>query len=82
MQDILTIAEVADRLRCSVSTVRQHIARGRLAAVNLGTGGHKHYRITESALTEFLQAPCEPAAALPRREVAPIATARFMKRLG
>lgn len=82
MQDILTIAEVADRLRCSVSTVRQHIARGRLAAVNLGTGGHKHYRITESAITEFLQSTCEPAAVLPRREVGPIATARFMKRLG
>lgn len=82
MKDILTIAEVADRLRCSVSTVRQHIARGRLAAVNLGTGGHKHYRITESALADFLRAPCEPVAALPRRAVEPIATTRFMKRLG
>lgn len=82
MQDILTIAEVADRLRCSASTVRQHIARGRLAAVNLGTGGHKHYRITESALADFLQAESQLATALPSSPKLSINTSRFMKRLG
>lgn len=82
MGNVLTIAEVAHRLRCSVSTVRQHIARGRLAAVNLGTGGHKHYRITESALADFLQADPQPATALPSAANLSIASSRYMKRLG
>jgi len=82
MEDILTIAEVADRLRCSVSTVRQHIARGRLAAVNLGTGGHKHYRITESALADFLEATSQLETALPSVPKLSINASRFMKRLG
>ncbi len=82
MEDILTIAEVADRLRCSVSTVRQHIARGRLAAVNLGTGNHKHYRITESALADFLQSAPQLATSLPPAPKLSINTSRFMKRLG
>ena len=82
MEGILTIQEVAERLRCSVSTVRQHITTGRLSAINLGTASHKHYRVSESSLAEFLDSPCEPAVALPRRTVEPIATTRFMKRLG
>lgn len=82
MQDILTIAEVANQLRCSVSTVRQHIACGRLAAIDLGTGSHKHYRITESAFAEFLQAAPELATALPPAPKLSINTSRFMKRLG
>ncbi|MBM3967983.1 MAG: helix-turn-helix domain-containing protein [Planctomycetes bacterium] len=78
---ILTMREVADRLRCSVSTVKQHIARGRLAAINLGTANQKHYRVTESALADFLDSAPEPAAAFPRRIDPPIATTRFMRRL-
>lgn len=79
---ILTMREVADRLRCSVSTVRMHIASGRLAAVNLGTAGHKHYRITESALADFLASAPQPVAALLRPSHLSISSSRIMKRLG
>ena len=83
MSDLLLLSEVAKRLRCSVSTVKQHIARGRIAAIDLGSGTRKHYRITESALKDFQNSAPEPAASLPRRtELSIHASSRFMKRLG
>lgn len=83
MSNLLLLSEVAQRLRCSVSTVKQNIARGRITAIDLGSGTRKHYRITEAALVEFQNSSSEPAASLPRRTDLSIhASSRFMKRLG
>ncbi len=75
---ILTLAEVAERLRCSVSTVKLQIARGNLAAVNLGTASHRHYRVTEQALAEFLEVEREPVVASKPKDTG-IARKSFLK---
>lgn len=78
---ILTLQEVAQRLRCSVSTVKLHIATGRLSAINLGTASQRHYRITEKAYADFLelesQSQAEPA--MPKHKDPGIVSKRFMR---
>ena len=51
---LLTIAEVAERLRVNPKTVRRWIAGGELAAYRVG----RQWRITEDPLTQFLRARC------------------------
>ncbi len=48
---LLTTKEVADKLRVHVKTVQEWIAKGELAAIDLGQG----YRITKSDLDAFLE---------------------------
>lgn len=48
---LLTLAQVADRLQLSESTVRRLVTSGRLQAVRLG----RSLRFEESALTEMIQ---------------------------
>jgi len=47
---VLTLAEVADRLQVSVSTVRNWVAEGRLESMRVGSV----VRVTESALAGFV----------------------------
>ena len=49
--ELLTVAEVADRLRVSTMTVYRLIQREELQALRIG----RSYRIEQAALTAFLQ---------------------------
>lgn len=70
--DLLTVAEVARRLRCDPATVRRMIARGDLAASRPGG----RLLVAERAIAELLEAtrvqptpPAAPAAAPAHRPV-------------
>lgn len=76
---ILTLREVAEELRCSTSTVRQLINRGQLAALNLGTASHKHYRVTREALDEYESTASETPKPMPRVKDAGIVSKSFLK---
>ncbi|HEY2086299.1 MAG TPA: helix-turn-helix domain-containing protein [Mycobacterium sp.] len=52
---MLTAADVADELAVSVEHVRRFIRRGDLAAINIATSGRPNYRITRTALDEYLR---------------------------
>ncbi len=54
ISSLLTIAEVAERLRVNPKTLRRWIAGGDLAAYRVG----RQWRITEDQLTQFLRAQC------------------------
>jgi excisionase family DNA binding protein len=54
-QQLLKVAEVATRLSCSQSMVRNLIKSGRLRHVRLGKG-QGGIRVTVEALTEFIRA--------------------------
>ena len=79
---ILTLSEVAERLRCSVSTVRLHIDSGRLSAINLGTARHRHYRVSERALADFIDSEPQPISVVARVKDPGIVSKRLMRRLG
>lgn len=49
--ELLTVAEVAERLRVSTMTVYRLIQRDELQALRIG----RSYRIAQDALTEYLQ---------------------------
>lgn len=51
---MLTVTEVAERLRVNPETVRRWLKEGRLKGVMLG-GKRAGYRITEGDLDRFLQ---------------------------
>ena len=53
-QTLLTVAEVAERLRCSLSGAYNHITTGRLKAYRVGS--KKGYRVDEESLQAFLRA--------------------------
>jgi excisionase family DNA binding protein len=65
MDDFLTVAEVAERLKLNPQTVRNWIDRGELAAVRLGS---RRVRVLESELERFIaesspaQGPTEESA--------------------
>lgn len=50
--ELLTAAEVADRLRVSTMTVYRLIRGGELAAVRIG----RNYRVREADLSDYLEA--------------------------
>lgn len=52
--EMLLLAEVAERLRCSPSNVYSLIESGRLLAVRTGAGG-KGYRVDEKDLQVFIE---------------------------
>jgi excisionase family DNA binding protein len=51
---VLTVAEVASRLRCSLSNAHALIAAGKLKAYRVGAGGGG-LRVSEEQLQEFLR---------------------------
>jgi len=51
--EMLTVAEVAKKLKTSRATVRRYIRRGLLVAYKLGGG--KDWRIPEKAVDDFIQ---------------------------
>ena len=51
--DYLTVAEVAEELRCSVATVKRRIHSGELPAVQLG-GPRSPLRVRRDELEEWL----------------------------
>ncbi len=50
--DLLTLAEVADRCRCSIATIRRWINNGVLPRIRLPGGT---YRVRRSALEAMLE---------------------------
>lgn len=53
MQERFTITELAKFWGVSERTIERHIDTGRLQAVNLGTGGKRHLRVTADAVRAF-----------------------------
>lgn len=47
--------DIAERLKVSVWTVYRWIERDEIEAVDVGTDGRASYRVTETALAEFLR---------------------------
>jgi excisionase family DNA binding protein len=54
MEQVFTIEEAADRLRCKPATVRRLIHHGRLRGHKI-FGGKGQWRISESDLMEFIK---------------------------
>lgn len=50
---LLTLAEVAERLECSLSAVQKWTAAGRLPVVVAGTGSRRTYLVREKDLKGF-----------------------------
>lgn len=80
--EILTIAGVAERLKCSKSNARTLITNGRIKSFSVGTGSRKHYRVTPEAVFEFENTPVEPKPTLCRIKDTGIVSKRLMRRLG
>lgn len=67
--EILTIAEVADVLKCTEDHARALCAAGRLPFIDIGTRGRRVYRVRQSTLDSFLR---NERKALIREQVAEI----------
>ena len=52
---MLTVEEVAERLRISTKTVKRLIQAGQLAAMKAGTAANSGYRVGEDALADFME---------------------------
>ncbi len=60
--ELLTVHEVARRLRVDDTTVRRWINNGILEAITLPHSGKRRgYRVKQSTLSELLKAPALPA---------------------
>jgi excisionase family DNA binding protein len=53
-QELLTVEEIARRLRTRPNNVRQWVVRGRLRAVQRGNGLSTEYLIPEDELRRFI----------------------------
>lgn len=61
---VLTVAEVAGRLRVSPGAIYAAIQTGRLRAYRIGTRGRGTYRVSEESLRQYLES-CTVAADSP-----------------
>jgi excisionase family DNA binding protein len=79
MSDVLTIEQVAERLKCSPAAVRNLIASGQLRASNLGSRSRRYYRVTEESIDAFLGQPSPPPVPAPTLERSPtLVSLRFL----
>jgi excisionase family DNA binding protein len=61
--ELLTVREVAERLRCSEDTVRRRVAAGELPAVRTGAGPRTPLRVKATVLDQFIYGdPASPKA--------------------
>lgn len=54
---MMTVREVADRLKCAASTVYQLVETGRLGAFHIGPNGGS-IRVSEDQLKQYLEDCC------------------------
>lgn len=54
--EVLTVPEVAARLRCSNPTVHKLIEQGALRAFRLGGGPSTHWRIYADSVSNYIEA--------------------------
>lgn len=57
--ELLTITEIAERLRVKLTTARRLVNSGRIPSINLGFGKRKNIRVRVSDLEAFLNAEVE-----------------------
>jgi len=72
----LGTSSVAQRLGCSVETVRQLCLSGKLPCVSIGTGVRRHYRVHVDAVSTFLKS----RAVRPIAQVQPVSGFRRPER--
>lgn len=65
MSSVLTMKEVAERLKCSTSKVRSLIDNGKLKALDLGDENRHCYRVTEEQYAAFTSTPAPVPQPLP-----------------
>jgi excisionase family DNA binding protein len=66
--NLLTPAEVAEKLRVTPEQIRSLIRQGQISAVNVGTGPKRPlYRITGQAFDDFLNRRRQPCSVAKRR---------------
>jgi excisionase family DNA binding protein len=53
-EQLLSVSDVAQALNCDRQSVIRWIQSGQLAAIRLGDGQLARYRVTRSALAQFL----------------------------
>lgn len=71
LDDVLTLKQVGEILKCSSKHVGGLIARGELEAKLISLASKKHYRVTRAMLNKYLETPSviEPTLAkLPARK--------------
>jgi excisionase family DNA binding protein len=67
--NLLTPAEVAEKLRVTPEQVRSLIRKGRIPATNVGTGPKRPlYRITQKAFDEFLGQKGQPRQPMQKKK--------------
>lgn len=77
MNDILTIAEVAELLRCSRDTVRKLADSGRIKSIKITTGRKVHFRFLRKNVLAFVEGD-EPVKDMKSKSV-PMVRGTFMK---
>ena len=60
-EELIPVAELAEKWRCSKTYIYELISRGQLRSINLGKGRAKT-RIPESAVADFVKANTRSAA--------------------
>lgn len=65
MTNVMTLDEVAKRLKCSKGKVAKLIADGKLKALDLGDENRHCYRVTEEQYEAFISTPAPVPPSLP-----------------
>lgn len=65
----MTAKEVAERWRCSLSTISRLVSQGKLRVFRVGTGPRGGLRIQRASVEEWERGQASPAAAPPPTKV-------------